>query len=615
MATLFAQATRLDSLIAAWEDIADRSADDSSDAVARFKKKADEQLRTLASQLADGSYRPSGLWPVAIPKENGDSRVLQVPTIRDRIVERAVHDVVAPHIDPLLGPSAFAYRTGISVADAVQAVVAWREQGYAWAMRSDIRDCFPTVPRGLAIRMLSTSLPDASLHGLIESLMRRDASERGVPQGTSLSPLAVNLVLTHVDHAMLDRGFPIVRFADDFVVPCRSEAEGWAAMRAATEALEGLGMELSAEKTAVMSFREGFAFLGEDFGPVFPPVLEDHRVPEPVKRVVYAGVQGSRVRKAAGRIVIDSDAGEPLLDVPMGHVERLVLFGAVGLSAGVRSWSLTNGVDVVFLSRKGNFIGGQTSVSNGARVRRLRAQIHASDAPEVALGFARVAISSKLAHQVTVLRRFPSRELADEARDAVAQIRNCAKLTPLAQTTEELMGLEGAAAQAYFRHFGSLVPEPLRFAHRSRRPPLDVVNAALGYGYAMLHGECTAALAAAGLDPAIGLLHSDESGRQSLALDLMEEMRPYVVDQVVLELARRGSLKPEHGRPEAGGVLLTRQGKAALIDGYERRMLRTTAGATTGFRGSIRRHLYRQAQRLAAYVENPAVGWEGLAWR
>jgi CRISPR-associated protein Cas1 len=118
------------------------------------------------------------------------------------------------------------------------------------------------------------------------------------------------------------------------------------------------------------------------------------------------------------------------------------------------------------------------------------------------------------------------------------------------------------------------------------------------------------------LDPAIGLLHTPADRRPSLALDLIEEFRPLVVDQVVVTAARNGRLRPDHGRTEDGraGVLLTKAGREALIDGYERRMLHTTRGALPGFAGSLRRHLHRQAQRVAAYVERDQP-WTGLSWR
>lgn len=637
MVTLFSRATNLEALKEAWKEVSDRQDEAPPESISRFAEDVDEKLERLAEQLALGEYAPAPLWRVSILKESGEERVLHVPTVRDRIVERSVHDVIAPFVDPWLGPTSFAFRQGIGVADALQEVVKWRDSGFTHVLRSDIEDCFPTIPRHTAVRMLKATLPDRSLDNLIDALVLHRTGSRiapyppnygsrrrrtipdevpGLPQGTSLSPLTTNLVLTQLDLAMYGQGFPIIRFADDFVVPVVSETDGWEAMRVATAALDNLDMGLSPEKTSIMSFEEGFTFLGEDLGPRFPPQLENHRVPKQTDRVVYVGNQGARVRRNSGRLIVESKSDEELLNVPLAHVLRIVLFGSVGLSAGVRSWALATGVDVIFLSRNGNYIGKFQGLSNSARIARLKSQINCSENLEDSMVFARAVIASKLAHQVTMLRRFPDRDRPEDGRNAIAQIQNCLRMIPDAKEREELMGLEGAAARVYFKHYGSLFPEELQFELRSRRPPADVANSALGYGYAVLLGECISALSAAGLDPAIGLLHSDEDGRPSLGLDLMEEFRPYVVDQVVLSLARRGTLGTQHERAgDKGGVLLTKKGKKVLIAGYEKRMLRTTAGALVDFNGSIRRHLYRQAQRLAAFIEDPTVGWSGLTWR
>jgi CRISPR-associated protein Cas1 len=190
-------------------------------------------------------------------------------------------------------------------------------------------------------------------------------------------------------------------------------------------------------------------------------------------------------------------------------------------------------------------------------------------------------------------------------------------LLPDAATRDELMGIEGAAARAYFAALQVLLPAELGFGGRTRRPPLDVVNAALSYDYEVLLGEAVSALGAAGLDPAVGMLHADDDARPSLALDLIEEFRPLVVDQVVAAAARRGELRLEHGRHEEGvpGVLLTRAGRETVIGAYERRMLQFTRGALPDFAGSLRRHLYRQAERVAAYVTGHSTTWTGLSWR
>jgi CRISPR-associated protein Cas1 len=177
--------------------------------------------------------------------------------------------------------------------------------------------------------------------------------------------------------------------------------------------------------------------------------------------------------------------------------------------------------------------------------------------------------------------------------------------------------LKARAARQYFAALGQIMPEDMRFTGRSRQPPEDTINAALSYGYAVILAEAVSALCAAGLDPAVGMFHAEQDRRPSLALDLMEEFRPLIIDQVVVAAARRAELRPEHcHRDEHGhGVLLTKAGREILIGNYERRMLQQTRGALPGMSGSLRRHLYRQAQRIAAYVQDPQATWTGLSWR
>lgn len=247
----------------------------------------------------------------------------------------------------------------------------------------------------------------------------------------------------------------------------------------------------------------------------------------------------------------------------------------------------------------------------------MRNQLAASDTPSRFLPLARKLVEAKIRKQAVLLRRMMRKDSARELAESVEMMESYADMLPDAGTREEIMGLEGAAARAYFQAWTACVDPAFEFTGRNRRPPLDVVNSALSFGYAILLSEAVSALVATGLDPAIGFLHSDHDGRPSLALDLMEEFRPLVVDQVVMEALRRHRLRPEHGRRDEhrAGVLLTAAGREVVVDAYERRMLQMTRGALPDFAGTLRRHLYRQAQVLAAWVENPGPGYVGLSWR
>ncbi len=338
---------------------------------------------------------------------------------------------------------------------------------------------------------------------------------------------------------------------------------------------------------------------------------------EPARKVLYLGMQGSHAHLEAGRLVVQSAQDADVLDIPSGTVERIVCFGAIGISAGLRSWALASEVDLVFLSRRGAYLGHAWAAAAEHRIGRLRAQLSVADDPARALPLARAIVDAKVRKQLVLLQRLARRDNSEIVSSAVGQIGELLAMLPECGTRDELMGIEGAAAREYFAALGRIMPDGLRFVGRSRQPPGDLINAALSYGYAIILGESVAALCAAGLDPAIGLLHAEQDRRPSLALDLMEEFRPLVVDQVVVAAARRGELRPEHGhRDEAlHGVLLTKAGREIIVGGYERRMLQHTKGALPGLSGSLRRHLYRQAERLAAYVHDPEASWTGLSWR
>jgi CRISP-associated protein Cas1 len=185
---------------------------------------------------------------------------------------------------------------------------------------------------------------------------------------------------------------------------------------------------------------------------------------------------------------------------------------------------------------------------------RWRAELRAADDPALRAVFGRTVVDGKVRKQAVVLQRLARRHNAELVATTTEQLRQLLAMLPEATGRDELMGLEGAAARAYFAALGDLLPEEFGFTGRTRQPPLDVVNAALSYGYTILVGEAVSALCAAELDPNIGLLHADDDHRPALSLDLMEEFRPLIVDQVVLAAVNRHELRPEHGRRDAAAA-------------------------------------------------------------
>ncbi len=253
---------------------------------------------------------------------------------------------------------------------------------------------------------------------------------------------------------------------------------------------------------------------------------------------VYLKEQGAVLRKRGQRLVVTKEDQE-LMEVPLIHVDQVAVLGNVQVTTPAVATLLQNQVDVVFFSRYGKFRGRLTHT--GSKFARLRqAQLQKAADSEVALSIARAVVGGKLANQRTILRRRagelpPSPQQARIAQ-AIQGIGRMLERTEGASSPEELRGYEGQAGACYFDAFRVLVPEEMHFQGRAYYPPPDPVNALLSFGYSLLLKDVTGAVQLVGLDAYLGFFHAVEYGRPSLALDVMEEFRPLIVDTLVLQL-------------------------------------------------------------------------------
>lgn len=241
--------------------------------VDRFHSEAAHRLSALQRALLDGSYRAQPLRTVTIPKRSGGTRRLHIPTVRDRVAQQAVLNVLHPIWEPELEECSFAYRPGRSVRSAVHRIERLRDEGYEWVLDADLEDFFGTIDHDELLDSMRRVVRDAQLLDLIRQWITAPAASghritprlRGVPQGGVISPLLSNIYLDVFDERMTALGYRLVRYADDFVVLCRSEEEAEQARVHVAEILSRLKVRLNEEKTGVTSFAAGFRFLGHLF--------------------------------------------------------------------------------------------------------------------------------------------------------------------------------------------------------------------------------------------------------------------------------------------------------------------------------------------------------------
>ena len=230
-------------------------------------------------------------------------------------------------------------------------------------------------------------------------------------------------------------------------------------------------------------------------------------------RILYVGRDGARIHVKAGRVLVDAPGSLPSTSLPKNSVTRVVLSGNVGLSAGARSWAMCSGVDVVCLSRRGSYqapssapTGERTPVGSSHKSPSSATVSGASAWPPRLVG-------AKIRGQILVLTRIARRDETVHVTDTTAHMHSWRRSLKDARTLDEIMGIEGACSNAYFDALSACVPADVTFDGRSRRPPRDLPNAALSYGYAILLSECVGALHAAGLEPSLGIAHAPTDKR------------------------------------------------------------------------------------------------------
>ena len=318
---------------------------------------------------------------------------------------------------------------------------------------------------------------------------------------------------------------------------------------------------------------------------------------------LYVQEHGAYVGKKGNRLVVRKE-GEQLTSVRLKDLSQLVLCGNVGISAQTVQLLCEASIPIVHMSMGHWFYG----VTQGITLKNAfdrAAQFDAAGNPQRCLDFARQLIADKARNQRTLLRRNAeaSFDLDRTLRDIEDLIPNIHQATSL----DSLLGLEGAVAAKYFSRFADMLKPrgfdtDWDFSRRNRRPPRDPINALLSFTYAVLVKECTVALLAEGLDPWWGFYHQPRHGRPSLALDIMEPLRPTIADSAVITAINTGMVTGRHFERAASACMLKSPGRKAMLRAYESRLDQLVTHPTFDYLCSWQRIIRVQARLLARWL-------------
>lgn len=336
---------------------------------------------------------------------------------------------------------------------------------------------------------------------------------------------------------------------------------------------------------------------------------------------LFVTTQGAYLNKEGESVVVSVER-EIKLRVPIHTLGGVVCFGNVACSPFLLGHCAENGVAVSFLSEHGRFLARVHGPVSGNVLLR-REQYRRADDDAATLAIACTVVLAKIANARTVLQRalrdHGDKPAVEAITPAVLRMDRMMDEVMACDDLERLRGKEGDAGREYFGVFDHLITaqkESFYMRDRNRRPPRDNVNALLSFIYTLLAHDCVGALESVGLDPQVGFLHKDRSGRPSLALDLMEEFRPFFADRLVLSLVNLKQLQArDFKHTESGAVEMSDDGRKTLLVAYQKRKQEEVKHPYLNESMPLGLLFYAQALLLARHLRGDLDGYPPFLWK
>jgi CRISPR-associated protein Cas1 len=624
----------------AWEKVAKKKGGSGIDGetITDFADCWEAKLLALKQAVANSTYIPCPCKQTLIPKGKGSHRELKIPTVRDRVVQQALLNVLSPLAEKKFSSASFAYRSNLSYLNAVEQVAHWRDLGYRWVLNADIQKYFDSIDHSLLLKQVRKYFDHAGILWLVKAWISVGVAtdqavipaEKGIPQGAVISPLLANLYLNEFDHKISNSEVKLVRYADDFVILAKTEKQVVEARSEVNQLLNQLRLNIHPTKTQITSFEKGFRFLGHGFleDAIFPlesakeqakrqgskkktfSVQENLSQAEVISSLdrasnqvfwsqematIYLIEPGTAVYKDNQRFVIWLPKEENKVEIPIREVERILVFGNIQISTQAMNACLDSKILVLFLSTSGQYKGHLWNLAaTNLETELIQFEKHRDLNFQVLLS--RAIVRGKLLNSKQLLLRLNRKRKVQNVKKAIQGITSDIEAIETIDNVDSLRGYEGIGAARYFPALGNLITNAnYGFSQRNRQPPTDPVNSLLSFGYTLLFNNVLSLIITEQLTPYLGHFHYGEDKKPYLAFDLMEEFRSPIVDSLVLRLINNSVFSPQDFDrvPQTGGVYLNSTARRTFLKQFERRINEQTSHPDLQSKVS-----YRQAIQL-----------------
>ncbi|WP_417794009.1 CRISPR-associated endonuclease Cas1 [Terasakiella pusilla] len=592
-------------------------------------------LTQLRADVLAGNFRSGPIRKVSIPKKKPGYRILSIPPIRDRVLHTSIALALTPFFEKMFEDCSFAYRPGRGVVHAVERIEKWHRKGYDVVIEADIVSYFDNIDHAILIDKLKPILNEFLGGAAILELIRGILSEQatllgtngiGLLQGSPLSPLLANMFLDELDEEIEAQGVKLVRFADDFVILCKSEKKAEKVLSHCVSVLERHNLRLHEDGTRIVNFDKGFDFIGYLFlrtmalkessdtktakssKSVKSQVTDEGVIQleekgsrfDPGQRVLYVLDPSHFLNVRNRSFSVQREDGSELIAIPHRRVGRIEVGDNVDYTRKVVELALEERVPMSILDGFGQTKGTVVSSLKKAATLHL-AQAGAVLDKNVRLQVAAKLVDARIRNQRTQLKRLNRTRKIEQVEVALDQMKRLYRKVEGQGSVEEVRGIEGAASAIYWPALGKtfdrvIIDHPFR----RTRPAKTYENAAINYLTAILERDIRAAIQYVSLHPGFGFLHASKDRHDGLVYDLMEPFRAALSEGLVVYLFNSRRIRDEmFSQAQDETVHISSQGRHAIINAYEtavsKKVNKTDGAGKLGWRAMM----VFQAQTLA----------------
>lgn len=622
----------------------------------KLNERTHSQIQSAIGQIKSSSYQAPQMQGFTIPKKDGDSRLIAVSPLYDRVLQKAASLVLTPGLDAFMAQGSYGYRKGLSRQQVRYEIQNAYREGYRWVYESDIDDFFDSINRPQLYSRLQSLFGDDPLWQQLENwlsqnikvgetLIDRSSLDKGIPQGSPLSPLLSNFILDDFDSDLELHGFKMIRFADDFIILCKNRHQAELAAKGVEYSLSQVKLEINRDKTHIVEMQQGFRFLGylfredhaievageksdgkstfsaEDIPTKLPPWLANIGAKQaqaidsedlPEKHHGKLEQQGMHLILAGDAQIITTDNHNVVVKkddkithkVSWEQLHAITLIGLHTMTLPAQHQALRNKIPVHLSDRTGHYLGALVSFEPAQNsYKTWFTQLQQFDNPEFCLAIAKQLVISRMHNQRHTL--FKRKEHRKQMQTSLAKLKTWQHKAQSVDNLNSLNGIEGTATREYFKQINQFLPEWAKFERRTRRPPKDPFNVLLSLGYTILYSHVDSILQSAGFLTWKGLYHQQSAAHAALASDLMESYR-HIVERFAIYVINHKQIKEQDFRIEE----LDNQKQALRLSAEARR--RYVSGLINRFQKfkkeqTLHQHLYEQARalKLAVQAQNP----------